>query len=157
AAGRREPGCPRRRRASSLLSSYPKPRASVRSLRRYKVRAPMAPRSFVRASSAALVLALAALVVPRDAAAGGWKKIDESDGILVYRREVPGSDVVALKGEGVVAAPLTRVASALFDTARATEWVEDLVEARVLRRFSDMEYVEYDRFAMPLIVTDRDF
>ena len=86
-----------------------------------------------------------------------WTKIDDADGIAIYRREVPGSDAIAFKGEGVVAAPLVRVASVIFDTARATEWIDSLVEARVVRRISDTEYIEYDHFGTPFVMKDRDF
>jgi len=117
----------------------------------------------VRTRTAASLLAWLALVVvaPDDAAADpnppSWTKIDDADGIAIYRREVPGSDAIAFKGEGIVAAPLARVASVIFDTARATEWIDSLVEARVVRRISDTEYVEYDHFATPFVMKDRDF
>lgn len=102
------------------------------------------------------------LVVPRDASADPappptWTKIDDADGIAIYRREIPGSDAIAFKGEGIIAAPLVRVASVIFDTARATEWIDSLVEARVVRRISDTEYVEYDHFSTPFVMKDRDF
>jgi hypothetical protein len=45
----------------------------------------------------------------------------------------------------------------IFDTARATEWIDSLVEARVVRRISDTEYVEYDHFGTPFVMKDRDF
>lgn len=86
-----------------------------------------------------------------------WTKIDDSEGIAVYRREVPGSDVIAFKGDGIVAAPVVRVASVVFDTVRASEWIDSLVEARVVRRISDFEYVEYDHFGTPFVMKDRDF
>ena len=109
----------------------------------------------------AFLLTTSVLAAPRDGAADGptvtWTKIDDTDGIAVYRRDVPGSDVIAVKGEGIVAAPLVRVASVIFDTARATEWIDGLTEARVVRRVSDTEYVEYDHFKTPFVMKDRDF
>src|SRR5690349_8969755 len=57
-----------------------------------------------------------------------WEKIREQDGITVFRREVPGSPVLAFKGEGVVPAPIEKVATIIFDTTRAPEWVVDLAE-----------------------------
>jgi hypothetical protein len=111
-------------------------------------------RPVARGISVALLIACSAVGAAADP---GWQKIDDSDGIVVYRREVPGSDVIAFKGEGVVNAPPVRVASVVFDTSRATEWIDSLVEARVVRRTSDTEYVEYDHFAMPFVIKDRDF
>ena len=110
---------------------------------------------------AVLLASFVAVAAPHDAAAdapaAAWTKIDETDGIAVYRREVPGSDVIAFKGEGIIAAPLVRVASVVYDTARATEWIESLVEARVIRHVSDTDYVEYDHFKTPFPLKDRDF
>jgi hypothetical protein len=84
----------------------------------------------VRASLVALCsvfgrLALVAtfvLVAPTDAAADpapppAWTKIDDADGIAIYRREIPGSDAIAFKGEGIIAAPLVRVASVIRTTS----------------------------------------
>lgn len=81
---------------------------------------------------------------PRPAA---WEKFDEDDCIAVCRRDVAGTPVVALRGEGVVHAPLLRVASVLVDTKRGTEWIDSLAEARTVRRVSDREYVEWDHSA----------
>lgn len=86
-----------------------------------------------------------------------WEKFDEAAGIAVYRRDVPGSPVVALRGEGVVDAPLLRVASVIVDAKRATEWIDSLAEARTIRRVSETEYVEWDHIATPIVLKDRDF
>lgn len=91
-------------------------------------------------------------------AGSGWKKTDETkDGIQVYDREIPGSDVIAFRGEGVVNAPLALVATIIFDTSRGTEWVEDLKESRVLRREDDFNFIEYDHIGTPIVLKDRDF
>jgi hypothetical protein len=86
-----------------------------------------------------------------------WEKFDEEDGISVFRRDVPGSDVVALRGEGVVAASLLRVGSVLTDVGRATEWIDSLEEAKVIRKISDTEYVKWDHIGTPFVLADRDF
>jgi hypothetical protein len=117
----------------------------------------MQPHSVVRGLSLSFVLSLVVCALPHEAAADAWTKIDEADGIAIYRREVAGSDVIAFRGEGVIAAPLARVASVAFDTSRAPEWIDSLAEARVVRRISETEYVEYDHFKMPVLVKDRDF
>src|SRR6185503_574679 len=86
-----------------------------------------------------------------------WEKIGDDDGIVVYRREVPGSPIIAFKGEGVINASILRVASILVDSTRATEWVESLAEARTLRHVSETEYIEYDHVGTPFVMKDRDF
>jgi hypothetical protein len=86
-----------------------------------------------------------------------WEKIGDNDGIIAYRREVPGSPLIAVKGEGVVNASIVRVASVLVDTSRATEWIDRLVESRVVRQVSDTETVHYDHIGTPIVMKDRDF
>jgi hypothetical protein len=87
----------------------------------------------------------------------GWEKTGSEAGVEVYRREVPGSAFLAVKGTGIVEAPVRTVALVLLDDARAREWVDSLAEARVVRTLSEVEYIEYNRASMPLVVSDRDF
>ena len=86
-----------------------------------------------------------------------WEQFDEEDGIRMYRRDVPGSDIVALRGEGFVAAPITRVASVLIDRKRSTEWIDRLVKTKLIRQISDTESVEWDHIKTPTPLKDRDF
>jgi hypothetical protein len=104
----------------------------------------------------ATLLPLAAMA-DTPAAADAWELVGTSDGITTYRREVPGSPVVAIRGDGIVDAPLLRVASVLLDTARLHEWTDSLAEARRIRTISKTEFVEYDHIATPFILKDRDF
>jgi hypothetical protein len=117
----------------------------------------MAPNSFLRSSALSLLLTVVVWALPHEAAADAWTKIDDSDGIAIYRRDIPGSDLIAVRGEGVIAAPLVRVASVAFDTTRSPEWIDSLAEARVVRRISDTEFIEYDHVKMPVLIKDRDF
>jgi hypothetical protein len=86
-----------------------------------------------------------------------WEKVRETDGITVYRSHVPGSAVLAFKGDGRVDVPLLKVAHVIIDPARGPEWVDSLTESRVIRQISELEFLEYDHFAMPFIIKDRDF
>lgn len=86
-----------------------------------------------------------------------WEQFDEEDGIRMFRRDVPGSDVVALRGEGFIAAPISRVASVLVDRKRSTEWIDRLVKTKLLRQISDTESVEWDHIKTPTPLKDRDF
>ena len=86
-----------------------------------------------------------------------WEKFDEDDGIAVFRREVPGSPIIALRGEGVVNAPILHVLSVLVDTARAPEWIDSLAETKVVRKLNDDEFIQWDHIATPVILKDRDF
>ncbi len=54
-------------------------------------------------------------------------------GIITFKCEVPGSEIIDLLGEGIVNAEIVRVASVLFDYTRAPEWIDSLEEVRVVR------------------------
>jgi hypothetical protein len=86
-----------------------------------------------------------------------WERLGTKDGITSYRREVPGSPVVAIKGDGIVEASILRVASVILDTGRLQEWTDSLASARRIRIVSWMEFVEYDHIRTPFILKDRDF
>ncbi len=90
-----------------------------------------------------------------------WRKCASADGINIYWCRVPGNPVVAFRGEGIVDAPLEKVASVVADTSRGREWVDHLVEARVVRSISLSDFVEYDHMGVPFpftaVVSDRDF
>jgi hypothetical protein len=86
-----------------------------------------------------------------------WEKIGDDDGVAVYKKDVPGSPLVAFKGEGIINASILRVASVLVDSSRATEWIDRLVEARDIRMISETESIHYDHVATPIVMKDRDF
>jgi len=86
-----------------------------------------------------------------------WELFDEEDGIRMYRHDVPGSDIVALRGEGFVAAPISRVASVLGDRNRSTEWIDRLAKTKLIRQISETESIEWDHITTPSPLKDRDF
>lgn len=101
--------------------------------------------------------AVVALAVSTLAFAGDWEEIQDTDGVKVYRRDLPDRSINSVKGSGIVDAPVATVALVLLDDARSPEWVDSLTEARVVRMISPSEYIEYNHVAMPLIVSDREF
>jgi hypothetical protein len=102
-------------------------------------------------------VALAAPNAPGALSGPPWEKFDEDEGIAVFRREIPGSPVIALRGEGVVDAPILRVASVLVDTSRSTEWIDRLEEVKVVRKVSDDEEIHWTHVSTPVVLKDRDF
>ena len=86
-----------------------------------------------------------------------WEKLREVDGIVIHRREVPGSPLIAFKGEGMIEQPIMRVATVLMDVTRSHEWADRVVEARELRVLSNTEVVHYSHVATTFITKDREF
>lgn len=93
-----------------------------------------------------------------NAGAPDWTLTGQEEGITVYKREVPGSPLMAFRGEGIVNASVERVAAVIFDTRRAPEWVVDLKESKLVKWVSKNEFIEYDHIKTPpIIMKDRDF
>jgi hypothetical protein len=117
----------------------------------------MSSRAFVPACLWLLAVSGAALAEPKKQKLPPWAKFADEDGIALFRREVPGSDIVALRGEGLVDAPILRVGSVLIDSAHSTEWIDSLSESRIVRKISETEYVKWDHITTPFGIADRDF
>jgi hypothetical protein len=109
----------------------------------------------------AWTVAASFLILPRALLAGPadekWERLGTKDEIITYRREVVGSPIVAIKGEGTVDASIARVASVLLDTSRLVQWIGSLAEAHRLRSTSKLSYTEYDHVSTPFPLTDREF
>ena len=113
-----------------------------------------------RATAAALLaLVRAGVLAPTTARAddASWETLRTKDGIVVSRKEIQGSAFVAFRGEGDVDAPLAAVGDVLVDVPHEKDWIDSVVEARVLREVSPTEYIMYSHVATPSPMSDRDF
>jgi hypothetical protein len=89
--------------------------------------------------------------------AAEWESVDTTDdGIEIFRKEA-GDRLVAFRGVGVVEAPLPLVATVIFDTDRRQEWIEGLLDSRIIRWGGKDNFIEYDHIDMPIFFSDRDF
>ena len=90
-----------------------------------------------------------------------WKKSCNTEGLTIYWSKVEGSEVIAFRGEGIVDAPIEKVASIILDASRGTEWIDSLVSSKVVRDVSPTEFIEYDHvgiaFPFDQLMSDRDF
>lgn len=105
---------------------------------------------------AALLLALIA-AHPGAAWASDWREMYRQDGIIVSSKEVPGSKLVAFRGETEYDAPVGRVLDVLLDNDHRTEWVSRLYINRVLERRNEFDYIIYQAFSLPAIFANRDY
>jgi hypothetical protein len=88
---------------------------------------------------------------------GGWIITRRDSGIAVSHKDVPGSPFLAFRGEGDIDDPLLVVGSVLVDVGRDKEWMDSLVEVRILRVVSETEYVTYTHVGTPITMSDREF
>jgi hypothetical protein len=105
----------------------------------------------------ALLLTLSTVGATEPAAAPAWEALDTTDGIEVFRKEIPDSPLVAFKGVTTIEAPLDKILWVLVDNEHKTEWVDMCAESRVLERIDEHEFVIYQSFSLPWYLSDRDY
>lgn len=96
-----------------------------------------------------------------------WEKVDEDDGIAVYRSRQAEGDIFSFRGTGIVEAPLTKLIALMSDPTRMPEWVFNCKEAELIERnFKVSDRVadpsaHYQMFygvaAVPWPLNDRDY
>jgi hypothetical protein len=109
-----------------------------------------------RVSRSAFLWLFAGLLLSAPAFAS-WEKIDDEEGIRVFRKEVHGSSVVAFRGEATVEASIEKVLWVLGDNTHRTEWVDRLEKSVVLERKGPYESIVYQHFSLPFPASDRDY
>jgi hypothetical protein len=114
----------------------------------------------LRRTSATGALALAGLLAAAGLARSvddDWTLTDDVDGIRVWRKAVPGSEVLAFRGAATVDVPLARLVGVLVLGDDAPAWVDRLAEASVLREMPDGRAIVYNRYDLRWPVQDRDY
>ncbi len=86
-----------------------------------------------------------------------WDPVSDGDRIRIFRWDAPNSNVRAFRALGEVDAPIAKVVSVITDTARLQEWMPSLAEAKLLKKISDVERVQYTHIKTPFVIKDRDF
>ena len=85
-----------------------------------------------------------------------WKVITQEEGVVVSQKAVPGRSLPVFKGVTVIDADIFEILGVLQDVEKNTEWMHACVEAKRLKKFSDTEYLVYNRSGAPWPVSDRD-
>lgn len=86
-----------------------------------------------------------------------WKETIHSDGVLGYKKDIPGSPICTVKGLGEVDAPYEEVAKIIIDEERAPEWIEDLIVSKPVGGNFPYDYIEFNHIGTPFILNDREF
>jgi hypothetical protein len=98
-----------------------------------------------------------ALAAPREWQNMGWEKINELDGITVFRKSFPNSAVKGVGGEALIDASIGRILWVLMDNEHKADWVDKFKSTKTLETPNDMSNIQYAAFSMPFPVTHRDF
>jgi hypothetical protein len=86
-----------------------------------------------------------------------WRILAKKDGVTIWTREVPGSDIDAVKGETIIDAPIEKLVWVVTTCYRRTDWVKYLSKCDIIEMNKSNRFVAYQAFDMPWPVSDRDF
>ncbi len=91
-----------------------------------------------------------------DAQAPQWYEIDDSNGVKIWKLDIPEAVMPGFRGEARIAAPAEKILAAIKDVDSHTEWMHRCADARLLRVVDEQETVLYNRTDSPWPVWDRD-
>jgi hypothetical protein len=103
------------------------------------------------------LIALAALLATLVHASDWQPMYETSDGIQIFKKDATGSGLIEFRGVGIVDAPLSLVATVIFDADRRLQWIKGLADSRILRWDGRDSFIEFDHIDMPTFFKDRDF
>ncbi len=98
-------------------------------------------------------------ILSHNAFAGSkWELVSEKDGIKVYSKEVPGTDLIAFKGVKLMPVPIAKVADVLLDdnAEKKKQWIDMIKDFKVLQAGKDQTVV-YSAYDLPWPLSDRDY
>jgi hypothetical protein len=88
-----------------------------------------------------------------------WKEVDTQSGITIYERWVRISDELTVrerKGEMTINCTMSSVINILSDPSRTSLWMENVTDAYLVSRRSNIEWAYYTYFSMPWPLENRD-
>lgn len=95
------------------------------------------------------------LGVPAEPVAN-WHKVRSGEGVNLYQRHEPGTDLVWLRAETRVRTPQATLLALLMDQEHLSQWVSGYREVTVLQREGVESFLVYVRIDAPFFLLDRD-
>ena len=108
----------------------------------------------------AAAVAVSTLTTPDAAYASGkgkWEFVSSNNGVRVYRKQVPGSSVMAFRGVMTANIHIGKVISTYANTNLRKDWVDRWDADAELDVRSATERTFWIKFGLPWPVTDRDY
>lgn len=106
-----------------------------------------------------LVVLFALLVVTPGRGADSepkWEFLDKDDGIDVWKRDIPGSDMPGFRGQTFIKASIGDIMKTMLDWKKHTEWMYACEESTLLKQITPDHLLMYNRIGAPWPVWDRD-
>ena len=95
-------------------------------------------------------------LIPPLVAQDSWELKKDKNGIQVYYRDSPNSDIKELKITTLIQCRLSTAVSVVNDIPAMPDWVFRCEEAEVLEGSTDARFVFVNRTSMPFLFTDRE-
>ena len=92
---------------------------------------------------------------PREPGSGKWVKEKEEDGFSIYTKEEAKTEILPIKAEGVVNAPIDRILEVLRRVDGSEKWTPDLLQKITLKDINPRTAITYSLSNMPWPVYDR--
>ena len=92
-----------------------------------------------------------------EAQAAGWEQIDDDQGIVVFKKDLPSTPLHAFRGRGLIEAPMGKLIWVMGDNSHRTEWVDRLKKSVILEQEDAYSSIVYQQFSTPALVAERDF
>ena len=86
-----------------------------------------------------------------------WKFYESHPKVKIYTKEVPGSDLIAFKGEMTMKAPLHRILAVMKSPEIRYKWVDRYSGTTLVAKTSSTDFIEQTVIDMPWPMSDRDF
>ncbi len=117
---------------------------------------------FVRNVLTVAAFLLGAAIVPTLAPAaahaqGVWDYVGVIDGVKVWRKEVPESNLMAFKGEIVADVNIGKLLAVFLDRNQRKFWVDRFDDTKMLEQTGPLNETYWIRFKLPPGISNRDY
>src|SRR4051812_44029251 len=112
---------------------------------------------FIKKRSIALALFLSSIfAIASPIPVSDWEEVRRDGVITVYKKEIEGSDVLAVKGVATLDAPFAKVLQVVLDAPHRSDWMEQVEGVEMVREISPTERIAYWHLSPPWPIRDRD-
>ncbi len=112
---------------------------------------------FTRRSILALVACLTLVSALGFAQEGSWENVGTFDGVKVWRKQVPGSELFAFKGEITANLHIGKIMTTFLDRDQRKFWVDRFAEQKMLEKPNPYAETYWIHFSLPFPISDRDY
>lgn len=105
----------------------------------------------------AAAFAQASVAVAQAAAPGPWEYVGTNEGVKVWRRSMPGTDLLAFRGEFTAPVHIGKVLSVFLDRNQRQFWVDRYDDSKMLEQPNPMSETYWIKFKLPFPISNRDY